>query len=178
MTMLKTVFLHVTFCLGALMMIFSCQEETIVPNAPNIGPDTLITGGGTTNPSDEFFAKVDGANFNETLLTVMESGGSINITASENASFPSIGLQFPSDITPGSYTFSGQVGDYRGIYNTGSNFDQMFYAEGGVGSINIVSHDLTGRFIQGTFNFNAIPVDVGQSTPTYSITAGSFALSY
>lgn len=178
MTMLKTTFLRLTFCFGALLMMFSCQEQTITPNAPNLGPDTLIGGGSTSNPADEFFAKVDGANFNETLLTVMESAGTINITASENASFPSMGLQFPSDITPGNYTFSGQVGDYRGIYNTGSNFDQMFYAEGGVGSIQIISHDLTGRFIQGIFNFNAIPVDVGQSTPTYSITAGSFAVSY
>ena len=176
--MLKTIFLQSAFCLSTLVMLFSCQEVTVTPNAPNLGPDTLIGGGATSNPSDEFFAKVDGANFNETLLTVMESAGAINITASENASFPSIGLQFPSDITPGNYTFSGQVGDYRGIYNTGSNFDQMFYAEGGVGSINIISHDLTGRFIEGTFNFNAIPVDIGQSTPTYSITAGSFAVSY
>lgn len=176
--MLKTIFQRLVFCVIGVQVLFSCKEVTITPNAPNLGPDTLIGGGATSNPSDEFFAKVDGANFNETLLTAMESFGTINITASENASFPSIGLQFPSDITPGSYTFTGQVGDYRGIYNTGSNPDQMFYAEAGVGSIHIISHDLTGRFIEGIFNFNAIPVDIGQSTPTYSITSGSFAVSY
>lgn len=178
--MLSKVFVKAAVYMGIVLFTASCQEEVITPNVP-VTTATQTNGG--SNPAaanDSFFAKVDGVDFQETLLYASDTqtAGSITITASENASFPSIGLEFPSDITPGTYPFSGYLGSYRGLYNLGTNFDQMFYAEGASGDLVITNHDVAARLVEGTFSFTAVPVDNTQTTPTYAITEGAFSVSY
>lgn len=156
----------------------SCQEEVITPNNPTTPPTNSGGTGSTNNPTSSFYAEVDGVEFMETLLSASEnpSANSITIVASENASFPSIGLSFPSDVVPGSYTFTGSLGDYTALYNIGTGPNDMFYASAGTGSLVITTHDQVNQYVEGTFSFTAVPF--GGGSTTYSITAGSFVVSY
>lgn len=181
--MQSKVFLQTIICLPIVLFIASCQQEVITPNVPNAvtsqnNQEDSVSN--TTNTSNNFFAKVDGVVFQETLLWASQSQMTdrISITASENASFPSIGLEFPKDIEVGTYSFTGYLGNYRGLFNLGTEYEDLFYAEGGSGNIVITNHDTASHFIEGTFSFTAVPTDNTMTTPTYEITEGAFSVSY
>ena len=134
-------------------------------------------GGGTTNPStDYFYAEVDGVEFQETLYTGIVSFGTLAITASENGSFPSIGISLPEDIAPGTYSL-GSIMTPQAGYVIGNTANDQFGSDGS-GSITITSHDETNDVISGTFNFLAVPPVTSTSTDTYNITNGEFTLNY
>lgn len=108
----------------------------------------------------------------------MESNGKIILTASENNSFPSIGITIPNTITPGTYTFSGAFGANIGLYNTGSGQNEQFSAASGTGTLNITSHDTSNDVIQGTFSFTASPNLGNSSGNSYAISQGEFTMNY
>lgn len=148
----------------------SCKKEEPEPTpTPTPTPFT-----------NSFSAKVGGVNFNENIFSGLESPGAatIAITASENGSFPSIGLAVPNNITPGTYTFNGAFGTRRGVYNTGSTQNDMYAANSGTGTLTITSHNTSTNQIQGTFSFTASPVVGSSSTNSYNITEGAFAVQY
>lgn len=169
-------------CLSIVFFIISCQQEVITPSVPNQestqnNEEDSVTN--TNNTSNNFFAKVDGVIFQETLLYAAESFVDvISITASENMTYPSINLNFPIDITVGSYTFSSSAGDYTGYLSFGTNLNDIFPAEEGAGNLIITNHDTANRFVEGTFSFTAVPSDNTMTTPTYSITEGAFSVNY
>lgn len=171
--------LNAAFLMLIALLTVSCQEEVIAPNPPVTNPPSSGGTGSTNNPANSFYAEVDGVEFQETLLSASENpaGNNILITASENGSFPSIGLGFPNDVTPGTYPFTGFLGDYTGIYNIGTGSNEMFYGDAGSGNLVITTHDQINRYVEGTFSFTAVPMN-GSPTPTYAISAGTFVVSY
>ncbi len=153
----------------------SCREEVIEPKVP--ATTTVVTPGGTSNVNNSFFAKVDSIEFQETLFTAQEWNGIISITAAENSSFPSLGLNVPADITPGTYTFS-QLSPPQSSYNVGTNWDDMYSAESNTGVLTITTHDESSDYISGTFSFTAIPNPGNSNTNSFEITEGEFSISY
>lgn len=157
--------------MSTTLIFTSCKKEEVEPTPT---PTPVVT----PNPSNSFFAKIDGVEFQETLYTALEytQNSTIAIVASENASFPSIGLNIPSDISSGTYNLSGILGTYKGLYNLGNGQDDQFSASSG--TLTITSHDTNADFIQGTFSFTASPNLGNSSTNSFNITEGAFAISY
>ncbi|WP_298419559.1 DUF6252 family protein [uncultured Kordia sp.] len=131
--------------------------------------------GDIDNPSNSFFAKVDGVEFVEDAVNGVEVLGAFNtigITAIKN-SFETIGLTVPNDITPGEYTF-GDPGDGTPVGQYNVSQTETFIAEG---TLIITVHNTESNRIEGTFSFTARPF-LGDPNPTYDITEGTFGVSY
>jgi len=121
--------------------------------------------------NNTFTAKVDGVEFEETLLSGTLINGNIGIVATRD-SVDSIGLTFQSDIGPGNYDFafgSAPFGQYNIFTPTTSNIAD--------GSFAITSHDIPNKRIIGTFSFVAEAFG-GGATDSYDITEGSFDITY
>lgn len=125
--------------------------------------------------NNSFTANVDGVAFSPTLIYGSSNFGTISITASENGSFPSIGLSVPSTVTTGTYDLSS-FGSYRGIYNFSNGQNDMYSANGT--GITITSHNTTTKVIEGTFSFTAEPNLGSTSTTNFSISNGTFSIEY
>jgi len=183
-----------TFILALLVsfVFISCDNEPLTgtfsdeSGLPGSGSGTGGTGtggtGGTNVSTNSFFAKVDGVEFVEDLLlgSVSNFNGEqvIRITASKNITYESIGLSFPHDIVPGSYslsTFSG--GD---VLTAQYNLSQTVLGYGGGGGTAIItSHDVANRRVVGSFSFIGDQViDTPGAPLTVAITQGSFDITY
>ena len=129
--------------------------------------------------NNTFNADVDGVAFNPTLIYAAKALGMITITASENGSFPSLGINLPDNVTTGTYTPTS-FGTYRLIYNisggTGTNIDGSYV--GSPGSIVVTSHNTTDKTIEGTFNCTAVPTTGSNATNSYAVTNGNFSVEY
>lgn len=113
---------------------------------------------------NELFAKVNGEDFNATYVYAGSSFDRISISANVGGTAPTIGLNFPDDVTEGTYEPS-MFGDYRAQYVT----DGEDISAASEGNITITSHDLETNIVEGTFDF----VD-----GAYNITDGTFTIQY
>ncbi|PQJ80402.1 DUF6252 family protein [Polaribacter porphyrae] len=129
----------------------------------------------TSISDDNFSAKVDGIEYQEeSLFTNLVTVGSkelILINANKSLS-ETISINLESDIDVGEYDFGSFISQTypTGQYNVGS---AIYLADG---KIRITSHNKIARLISGTFQFDASPAT--SSTPNFSITEGSFNVSY
>lgn len=129
---------------------------------------------GVVSPSEnDFFAKVDGVEFEEETINgvLVTLGGisTIGISATINTTRV-IGLNLDGNITPGEYELS-TFGVPSGLYSI--SFSESFSSE--KGKVTITSHDKTNKRITGTFEFTASSVLISGS---YEITEGSFDVTY
>jgi len=154
------------------IILSACKKDDPEPTTPTPTPTPTVT--------SSFSAKLNGAIFNETLLSGIESTGAatIAITASRNGGVEAIGLAFPNTIAAGTYTYDGSFGSKRGIYNLNQTADGMYSADSGTGSLVITSHDLTNNVVSGTFNFVANPNIGSTAVDSHSITEGAFTIQY
>lgn len=122
---------------------------------------------------DDFTAKVDGVAFNDTTLfaSSITLGSTELISINANTAISeAISLTLNADITPGEYDF-GSIGTYpSALYNVNNG------AFIGDGKLNITNHDTGAKRISGTFSFDASPLT--GATPSYTITEGTFSVSY
>lgn len=151
------------------LVISSCKKDEDAAPEETTTPVTFT-------PS--FSAKVDGVNFNETIYTATESTaqGRISIAASENNSFPSIGMSFSNTIAPGTYSFNGFT--VIGLYNVSQQTSGMYSTANGSGTLTITSHDTANDKIVGTFSFVANPAPGSGASGSHNITEGSFSAQY
>lgn len=158
-----------------LFILFTCLALTSCDNEPLEGTftDEIGTGGGSGSGgggSTSFFAKVDGVEFDEQTLIATEASGILGIIA-QKSDGTSITIQVPSDITAGTYDLSSFT--YNATYTQMSPTTATLADSG---SLAITSHDTSARSIVGTFNFVSTPT--GATTPEFTITDGSFSVSY
>jgi hypothetical protein len=112
----------------------------------------------------ELTAKVNGDDFDATYVFAGNSFDRISISANIGGSMPTIGLSFPDDLSPGSYTTS-LFGDFRAQYVTDG--EDISGASGG--DITVTSHDTDANKMIGTFEF----VD-----EEFDVTDGEFTIYY
>ena len=139
-------------------------------NIPYVAPEDI-----QATYNNIFTADVDGVAFAPSLIIGGKSNGMITVTASENGSFPSIGLLFPDNVTVGLFTPSS-FGSYRGTYNVANDFDSMYSASSG--SIAVTNHNVSDRIIEGTFAFTVIPNMGSTAQNSYDISNGVFSIEY
>ncbi len=162
---------------STLLLLFTCLAVLSCTNEPLEGTftDEIGTGGSSGSGgsgSESFFAKVDGVEFVESIISEIEAGGLLSISA-VTTSGSAIAIAFPNDITSGTYDVD--LVSYVGQYINAS-VDPPIVTAADSGSIEITAHDTTARTISGTFTFIATPI--GDTTPEYNITEGSFNVSY
>ncbi len=128
--------------------------------------------------NNTFTAKVNGVDFDPTLIYGSKAYGIISITGSENGSFPSIGLSVPDNVVPGTYSMS-PYGSTKGLYNVANNANSMYSAASGSGgTITVTVHNTTDDIIEGTFAFTATPNMGSTATDSHAITNGTFEIEY
>lgn len=108
-------------------------------------------------------ANVDGTALNPTAVSVVETGGTVLVNASNGPS--SIVLSFPDTIVPGTYTFDGAT--YSANYVNGGTLDRSVS-----GSLVILTADASTNTVTGTFNF------MTAAPNNFDITNGTFNISY
>ncbi len=125
-----------------------------------------------TATGDTFFAKVDGVEFVDTLLTGATVGDGpdewLNVVA-VNASLDDITIAFKKSIGPGTYTITNSITDDVSCFLSPASGGDDF--DGTSGTLTITS--LTTDRVKGTFNF------VGSDgVTTKTISEGSFDVGY
>lgn len=117
-----------------------------------------------------FDATVDGKNFRG-IPRIFNSDQTMFVSADDGSTREGLTLTFPTDLEPGTYQFQ-DTGDFRALY------DPMFISSpymSGSGTLTIEEHDLTNKFIKGTFDYDA--VDHNDEVMN-SISSGSFQGTY
>jgi hypothetical protein len=157
-----------TLILG-LLTLNSCEKEvTLGPTPPFSIPDK------------EFFAVVDGFEFADTVLWGVENvaNSTILIRAELDGGYPRIELVVPNDILPGTYELGGSQSMYQGHFKLGTLANQQFSSVVATGNLIITKHDMDADYIVGTFDFLALPSTGNTTTFDFSISNGSFTVSY
>ena len=122
--------------------------------------------------NNNFFAKIDGADFVPTNTTGIKTNGVISIIG-RRGSVENIGLSFADTVTAGTTLTFTPLSNTRGQYILDANPLNIF---GGTGSITILSHNTTTKRISGTFNFTA--ATILPPIVTKNITVGTFDVTY
>lgn len=162
-TMSKKIFLSL-FVVCSLAFL-SCENEPLEGD--------FDTSGGSS--SDQFSAKVDGADFNDNNIDVSVVTSTveyISIAASISGDGRVILLSIPTAHPVGTYNFTEflEATSVSGSYKP----DDTTINPAVPGTLTITSK--TNTTISGTFEFTAAPFS-GTGT-TYQITEGSFSVSY
>ncbi|HEV2832432.1 MAG TPA: DUF6252 family protein, partial [Hanamia sp.] len=123
-----------------------------------------------SNASDTFRVKVDGAQFSTFSVMGLAVFGKLNISASNQDVSKTVGLSFPADVIPGTYTFSSFGPDYIGQYNLGTA-----YMSASSGTLTILEHNTITKRIKGNFSFNAEEL---LGTKKATLSEGYFSITY
>jgi hypothetical protein len=123
-----------------------------------------------SNASDTFRVKVDGNEFPTFSVMGLAVFGKINLSASNQDISKTVGLSFPDDVIPGTYTFSSLGPDYIGQYNLGTA-----YMSASSGTLTILEHNTVTKRIKGNFNFNAKEL---LGTKKAALSEGYFSIKY
>jgi hypothetical protein len=85
----------------------------------------------------------------------------------------SVGLYFPQNITPGTYSLSYLTGTYLGIYIPTPGVTLLSDTSG---TLTILQNNTATRRVRGNFQFSAI--DLSGNTPSVLLTKGFFSVGY
>lgn len=129
------------------------------------------------NPTDSFFAKVDGVEFVEDGINAIKTSfaGSeiISISAIKNNG-ETLSLALDGTITTGTYDFDS--GPFFNIAQYIGDDPSHIYI--GNGSFTITLHDVANKRIEGTFSHIAEKVDPTQTLADKNVTEGAFSITY
>jgi len=125
-----------------------------------------------SNSGDTFRVKIDGAQFAVYSTIGISTFGMLSVSASDQSVNKTVGITMPSDIVPGSFTFTAFGPSYIGQYNIGTS-----YLVAGSGTLTILEHNTVTKRIRGNFNFDASEIP-GIGTKTAKLTEGYFSLVY
>jgi hypothetical protein len=121
-------------------------------------------------PDNKFSAKLDGADFASTNVSVATVMGKIAITA-KRGNVENIALLVPGDVKVGTYNVDD---NYVIRYSKSMNAEGLFDGKSG-STITILKHDQTKKTISGTFSSTTVSYT---TTEKHEITDGSFDVSY
>lgn len=171
----------IVFAVCTCALVFtSCNKEEVAPTSTNT---TNNSGSGNTNqpaqPTEEFYAKVDGVEFVETDIEVTNSFGTLDIKAI-GPNNTHILIAVPRLKEVGTYTFSSPlVGDQGGYYNDGSS---NYGCPSGTGTLNITYNSPATAGgegeIRGFFSFDAKEYEFSTGSDSYTVTEGQFSITY
>ncbi len=142
----------------------------------NIAPKNFTEGVFTNIPYEDyvdpanntFFAKVNGTEFAETDILVVTANNVIGIGAS-NTNNQSITIGVDEDITPGTYSITGNI--QTDVVQATYKLNETTSILSNSGTVTITS--ITADRVIGTFSFTAI-----NGSTTYTISEGSFDVEY
>lgn len=137
------------------------------------------TGGGTGNPNDEFFAKVDGVDFIADSISVTEPVNGeihmIKIVAKSNTG-ELLRIDVPRSLGVGTFNME-RISDGTkliGVYNAGDGAENL---TSNPGTINITEFDLEVGILKATFNFTGTD-PLNQLPDVVEITEGSLVAHF
>jgi hypothetical protein len=126
--------------------------------------------------TDTFRVKIDGiswtpANVNGLLDPLLNQ---IVVNATDATAEKSVGLNFPSDISPGTYNLDFWSGIYVGVYNPDT--DPLHSKAAVSGELVILEHNTATRRIRGTFHFRG--EELAEPQNYAEISDGYFSVKY
>lgn len=126
--------------------------------------------------TDTFRVKIDGTSWTPTSVTgiAVPILNQIAVNATDATGSKTVGLAFPSGITPGGYTFDILGATYVGLYNpdTDPNHSKASVS----GTLTILEHNVATRRIRGNFAFRGEELTNPQNGA--EITEGYFSVVY
>lgn len=127
-----------------------------------------------TSSRDTMTVKIDGASFAPVSISGISVPmlSSIAISGTDASASKTIGLNFPSNITVGTYDIGSIIDPYYGQYNP----DAGTYLSSETGTLEILFHDPAAKRIRGKFSFDASQFGGGGASA--KITEGYFAITY
>lgn len=143
------------------------------------GSFTNLTYSTTLPPSsakDTFRVKIDGTAWTPASITgvAVPLMNQIAVNATTSNASKTVGLVFPADITPGSYTLDLFGATYIGLYNPDTDPN---HSKGSVsGTLQILEHNTATRRVRGNFNFRGEELLNPQNFA--NITEGYFSVTY
>lgn len=149
------------------------ETRTITEGVFNNIP--YITSLPPTNSSDTFTVKIDGVDFLPTSVFGIKNTiglSNIAISGSDASGTKTVGVYFPIDVTPGTYTIAGAFSDYFGQYNVNSTT----FLSSTSGTLEILFHDPATKRVRGRFSFAAELFPLGGGNA--QLTEGYFAVTY
>jgi len=123
--------------------------------------------------NDTFAVKIDGTAFapygiNATNMTVTNS---IMVQGRSQTGGKTVGLSFPNDIVPGTYTLDLFGGTHIGVYLDGTTS-----LSSTSGSLKILEHNKNSKRVRGQFSFKAEAL--GTPATAVQLTDGYFSVTY
>ncbi|WP_121665598.1 DUF6252 family protein [Mesonia aquimarina] len=124
----------------------------------------------TMQDTDFANAKIDGEDFTANIFPVVFQGSNVIVTFDNNLN-ESIGLQFPDDVSTGTYPITDSPSNYSATYIVNDNGTDVVYGSlAGTGEIEITS--VQNDIVEGTFSFDA----ENDSGDTVTVTEGQFSI--
>lgn len=123
---------------------------------------------------DTLRVKVDGVQFNPDFVASVNAANKITVTGSNAAGTKTVAVFVPSSVNPGTYQFSGILGDYMGTYAPDQDPLSMRIAE--TGKLIILEHNKTTHRYRGTFEFHG--QTLFDATKASELTEGYFSVKY
>lgn len=111
------------------------------------------------NATDTFNVKISGTQWNPPTIFAVKAPAipplpaTIAVSGTDATASKVVGLIFPADITPGSYTLDFFGGTYIGQYNPNNNPQNSQASVSG--TLQIISHNTSTKRIRGNFNFRS-----------------------
>jgi hypothetical protein len=125
----------------------------------------------TASATDTFNVKIDGVAFTSTSIFAVKTGILNSIAISGVNGVKTVAINFPDDITNGTFTIGGPTDNYYGQYNaSNTSFNPSIS-----GTLHILDHNTFSKRIRGTFSYQTISLTGGVP---FSITDGVFAVTY
>lgn len=156
------------------------ENIEITAGSFNTIPYVIENGSSNENPADEFYAKVDGVEFNdETIdvsLTTVAGVSMLNIVATDiNGAVMRIDI--PEEFGVGTFTFETPISngtDLIAMYNAGTGGENL---TSGSGTITITEFGTTTGRLSATFSFTGSD-PLGLDPTVVEVTQGSFSIDY
>ncbi len=129
-----------------------------------------------TAAADTFRVKIDGASWTPASVVgvSMPMMNQIAVNATSVNASKTVGLMFPNNIAPGSYTLDFFGATYIGQYNPDN--DPTHSKASVSGTLTILEHNTTTKRIRGSFHFRGEELFTPQNFAT--ISEGYFSVKY
>ena len=145
-----------TFSFKVFRMMDGLRRNITEGSFTNLSYTTTLP---PANATDTFRVKIAGTQWNPPTIFAVKAPAvpplpaTIAVSGTDATASKVVGLIFPADITPGSYTLNFFGGTYIGQYNPNSNPQNSQAAVSG--TLEILSHNPTTKRIRGNFNFRS-----------------------
>jgi hypothetical protein len=123
--------------------------------------------------TDTFNVTIAGTPWSAPSIIPNISSGSLEILGNSTDGSRSVGLYFPQNVVPGTYTLNYMTGTYLGIYIPAPGTTLLSDT---TGTLTILQNNTTTRRVRGNFQFPAI--DLTGTTPAVQLTQGFFSVGY